>query len=56
MIVAWFTVLFTGRAPQGMFLLRRGVIRRNIRVIAYALSLVTDRYPPFRPARRKAAR
>jgi len=28
----------------------RGVIRWNIRVTAYALTLVTDRYPPFRLA------
>ena len=30
--------------------LRRGVIRWNIQVTAYTLTLVTDRYPPFRLA------
>jgi hypothetical protein len=33
MIVAWFTILFTGRTPRGgMFGFVEGVIRRNIRV------------------------
>jgi hypothetical protein len=27
-----------------------GVIRWNVRVTAYALTLITDRYPPFRLA------
>jgi hypothetical protein len=35
---------------QGMFDFVEGVIRWNIRVIAYALTLVTDRYPPFQLA------
>jgi hypothetical protein len=47
-IVAWFAILFTGRYPQGMFGFVEGVIRWNVRVTAYALTLVTDRYPPFR--------
>ena len=46
-IVAWFAILFTGRYPRGMFDFVQGVIRWNNRVIAYALVLVTDRYPPF---------
>ena len=49
-IVAWFTILFTGRYPRGMFDFVEGVIRWNNRVIAYAWVLVTDRYPPFRLA------
>jgi hypothetical protein len=49
-IVAWFAILFTGRYPRGMFGFVEGVIRWNIRVTAYALTLVTDRYPPFRLA------
>jgi hypothetical protein len=49
-IVAWFAILFTGRYPRGMFDFVEGVIRWHNRVIAYALVLVTDRYPPFRPA------
>ena len=47
-IVAFFAILFTGRYPRGMFDFVEGVIRWNNRVIAYALVLVTDRYPPFR--------
>ena len=46
-IVAWFAILFTRRYPRGMFDFVQGVIRWNNRVIAYALVLVTDRYPPF---------
>jgi hypothetical protein len=49
-IVAWFAILFTGRYPRGLFGFVEGVIRWNNRVIAYALVLVTDRYPPFRLA------
>jgi Domain of unknown function (DUF4389) len=47
-IVAWFTILFTGRYPRGMFTFVEGVIRWHNRVLAYAYILVTDRYPPFR--------
>ena len=46
-IVAWFAILFTGRYPHGIFDFVQGVIRWHNRVIAYALILVTDRYPPF---------
>jgi hypothetical protein len=46
-VVAWFAILFTGRYPRGIFDFVQGVIRWNNRVIAYALVLVTDRYPPF---------
>jgi Domain of unknown function (DUF4389) len=46
-IVAWFAILFTGRYPRGIFDFVQGVIRWHNRVIAYALVLVTDRYPPF---------
>jgi hypothetical protein len=49
-IVAWFAILFTGRYPRGMFDFVEGVIRWNNRVVAYALLLVTDQYPPFRLA------
>ncbi len=49
-VVAWFAILFTGRYPGGMFTFVEGVIRWHNRVIAYALLLVTDRYPPFRLA------
>jgi hypothetical protein len=47
-IVAWFTILFTGRYPRGMFDFVEGVLRWGNRVTAYAILLVTDQYPPFR--------
>jgi len=46
-IIAWRAILFTGRYPRGMFDFIEGLIRWHNRVIAYALVLVTDRYPPF---------
>jgi hypothetical protein len=46
-IVAWFAILFTGRYPRGMFGFVEGVFRWNNRVVGYAVTLVTDRYPPF---------
>ncbi|HUK70264.1 MAG TPA: DUF4389 domain-containing protein [Streptosporangiaceae bacterium] len=49
-IVAWFAILFTGRYPSGMFGFVEGVIRWHNRVVGYAFTLVTDRYPPFRLA------
>lgn len=47
-IVAWFAILFTGRFPRGLFDYLVGVGRWYNRVVAYAVILVTDRYPPFR--------
>src|ERR671931_1023572 len=47
LIVAWFAILFTGRYPRGIFDFVEGVIRWHNRVVGYALTLVTDRYPPF---------
>jgi hypothetical protein len=47
-IVAWFAILFTGRYPRGLFDFVEGVIRWANRVEAYAFTLVTDKYPPFR--------
>jgi hypothetical protein len=46
-IVAWFAILFTGHYPRGMFDFVQGVLRWHNRVIAYAVVLVTDKYPPF---------
>jgi dienelactone hydrolase len=50
LIATWFAILFTGRYPRGIFSFIEGVFRWHNRVIAYALTLVTDRYPPFRLA------
>lgn len=47
-IIAWFAILFTGRYPRRLFAYIEGVIRWQIRVLAYAFLLTTDRYPPFR--------
>ena len=47
-IVAWFSILFTGRYPRGLFDYVEGVMRWHNRVVGYAFTLVTDRYPPFR--------
>ena len=49
-IAAWFAILFTGRYPRGLFGFVEGVARWHNRVIGYALTLVTDSYPPFRLA------
>jgi hypothetical protein len=50
-IVAWFTILFTGRYPRDLFDFVVGVQRWGLRVQAYVMLLTTDRYPPFRLGR-----
>jgi hypothetical protein len=49
-VIAWFAILFTGRYPRGLFGFVEGVLRWQNRVVAYAVTLVTDEYPPFRLA------
>ncbi len=46
-VIAWFTILFTGRYPRALFDYVVGVGRWGMRVAAYASLLVTDVYPPF---------
>ena len=46
-IIAWFAILFTGRYPKGLFDFVLGVFRWSLRVEAYALLMLTDKYPPF---------
>jgi hypothetical protein len=46
-IIAWFAILFTGRYPRSLFDFVVGVLRWGNRVTAYAIVLVTDKYPPF---------
>jgi hypothetical protein len=47
LIIAWFAILFTGNYPRSMFDFIVGYMRWGVRVFAYAIILVTDRYPPF---------
>jgi Domain of unknown function (DUF4389) len=47
-IAAWFAVLLSGQYPRGLFDYIEGVARWHNRVVGYALTLITDAYPPFR--------
>ena len=49
-IAAWFTIVVTGRYPRGMSGVAERVIGWNVRLTGYALTLVTDLYPPSRLA------
>lgn len=46
-VVGWFVVLFTGSYPRSFHHFIVGLMRWSVRVQAYSLVLVTDRYPPF---------
>jgi hypothetical protein len=46
-IIAWFSIIFTGSYPKGLFDYVVGVGRWGVRVNAYAFMLATDQYPPF---------
>ncbi len=50
-LLGWFAILFTGRYPRSLFDFTVGVQHYGLCVAAYALYLVTDRYPPFSLAR-----
>jgi hypothetical protein len=50
LIAAWFSIVFTGRYPRGIYNFVVGAMRWHNRVIGYAFILVTDQYPPFRLA------
>jgi hypothetical protein len=47
-VFAWFSILFTGRYPKGIFDFVEGFLRWSLRVNAYMFLLTTDEYPPFR--------
>ena len=49
-VIAWFAILFGDGYPRNLFDFVEGVMRWNNRVAGYALTLVTDVYPPFRLA------
>ena len=46
-LLAWMAILITGSYPRPLFDYVVGVFRWGTRVLAYAVWLVTDRYPPF---------
>ncbi|MCR4428694.1 MAG: DUF4389 domain-containing protein [Caldiserica bacterium] len=46
-LLAWFSIIFTGRYPKGLFDYMVGLLRWSFRVQAYAFLLITDKYPPF---------
>jgi hypothetical protein len=45
--IGWWAILFTGSFPKGFFDYVVGVERWMIRVMAYAILMTTDKYPPF---------
>ena len=46
--IGWLLIILTGSYPRALFDFVVGVMRWTLRVEAYAVWLMTDRYPPFR--------
>lgn len=47
-IFAFFAILFTGKYPKSVFNFILMVFNYGIRVSAYSVLLITDKYPPFK--------
>jgi len=45
-LIAWFAIVFTGTAPDGLARLQRFYLRWRVRATAY-MALLRDEYPPF---------
>src|SRR2546426_7166856 len=45
-VIAWFSILFTGKCPRGLWDLSHQYLRWRARAIAY-MALLRDEYPPF---------
>jgi hypothetical protein len=45
-LIAWFAIVFTGRAPTGLLALERFYLRWRVRATSY-VALLRDEYPPF---------
>ena len=45
-VITWFAVVFTGRAPEGLWALGAFYMRWRVRAASYA-ALLRDEYPPF---------
>ena len=45
-VIAWLSILFTGRYPKGFFDFTAGALRWGVNVAAYT-ALLRDEYPPF---------
>ncbi|MFW6013463.1 MAG: DUF4389 domain-containing protein, partial [Candidatus Bipolaricaulota bacterium] len=46
-VLAWFSILFTGRYPKKLFNFVVEIYHWNLRVVSYAFLFITDNYPPF---------
>jgi hypothetical protein len=45
-LIAWFSILFTGRYPEGLWKLAAFYLRWRVRAVVYT-ALLRDEYPPF---------
>jgi hypothetical protein len=45
-LIAWFSIIATGRFPQGLWDLAAYYLRWRVRAVAYT-ALLSDEYPPF---------